>query len=43
MYGMIRYFDEGKDVNRIEVRPTLEQSDRAVSGHITAWLVLLIR
>ena len=32
MYGMIRYFEAEKDVDRIEVPPTLEGSDRALSG-----------
>ena len=32
MYGMIRYFDAEKDVNRIEVPPSLDESKRALSG-----------
>jgi hypothetical protein len=32
MYGMIRYFDAKKDINRIGIPPTLEESNRALSG-----------
>jgi hypothetical protein len=32
MYGMARYFDAKKDVHRIEVPPTLDESRRALSG-----------
>jgi hypothetical protein len=32
MYGLIRYFDADKDVNRIDIPPTLEELDRALSG-----------
>jgi len=32
MYGMFQYFDAKKDVHRIEVPPTLDESVRALSG-----------
>lgn len=32
MYGMIRHFDAAKDVNRIEIPPTLDWSVQALSG-----------
>ena len=32
MYGMMRHFDAGKDVHRVEVPPTLDWATQALSG-----------